>query len=916
MISPGPGIHREADPADLPPASLADCLNIDLNRPYGVARRRMGCRSFPRIDAANPGGHPLYPLGNANWDGTAVVLKLIYDAPNRRVIALVQTAAAASDNTVTVAVYVCLLAAGDGFATAALSGTFTLRKELIPSCELHDGRLFVATGLTDQYANVYIDPATGFARFTSLIASSSTSTTIPVTPTVSIANAGSISAVSTVGYRYAYLFLDPTTGARSAASAASTQTGAFNQKTMSVTLKGVWQQGLSAVGIWTKIEIYRTTDGGGVYRKLAVIDNPGMTNSTTPVSTIFNDNTTDDLLSYMTLPARRGRPPSVLQLLKHGDRMLFAGKSDGPIDFDAVYHSEPYAPLNVDPTFNLTTVRARDGRSICLLFRLLNHAFVVKSDGAIYELADNDPISVFRVDPLLPPGPWDCISPATCVVAEGKAIWLGAEGVVVFDGNQARKVSLPIEDLLIDAGVADVQLLATYTPAAPSGSTNIDIVDANSSGSSKTRNYEILIVADNAGSNGTPIQPIIQSLERFDVHLGPYHPSPYFYGNTSGPADSVNWTSLADSFGNGGLVVPNGGTGYIRVKPPVTGLVSGTNYDVWWRRTDSAGNTSQTKIDWAYSAIPSPVLTTASIRMSRAHAVYVPSRQEYRLYLPSATAGLIDTCWVLDLRTLDADGGPTWTRHAVHCTAACVIDRQALNSGDNPGEIVLMGDKYGCIWASPSGLIDHDSHRVTAYTLNQRIGVCTVAISGSTTCTATNAPGWIAPTTGESGLRGCRVTIREQSTRETYTGIIVGNTTVAFTVAEWFGGRVPSITGTYDYFIGAVESFVDFQPSDMQAAMPGPAPSKVVSDLVVQGAGDETTLSAELRASEQAERPTPASLARMKRKTTTVRCGVRKTWRPIRIRGPFLSVRFGCIDHFSDWQMAGWGVEFDPVGVV
>ncbi len=406
LLNPGDGIRLDVDPDDLPPGSLSEALNLQLNRPQGTARPRAGSRSLPQINSLMGGGHPAYPLGNTNFDGTAKVVAVVNDAEHQRLYALVRTGVTRSAEPVAVCnLYVCdYSASAAGFDPTPVVSDLEVRADIKPQVLLAGGFLIIATGTTAEHGNVFVDLENAIGRtLAGDIETTAAPTTKPVTPTVNTATAGLIDGIT--GYLYRYLFYDPGTGARSRASDASASTGVINAKVVKVTVTGADEAGAGGgAGGWGKIEVYRTTDGGGIYRLLATLDNPGKAGTV-----LFDDNVRDDQLSFRTLPRRRGRAPSSLYITQHNDRILYIGQTQGPIDLNAIYYSEAYTIGSVDPVANYITAQRGDGSVICGVVRLVNRVFVIKTNGGIYEVRAAEPLAPYTVDALINNGPWACV---------------------------------------------------------------------------------------------------------------------------------------------------------------------------------------------------------------------------------------------------------------------------------------------------------------------------------------------------------------------------------------------------------------------------------------------------------------------------------------------------------------------------
>lgn len=876
------GIQRRIDPDQVGAGQVYDAINLEWSRPYGSAGPRAGSRSLSAYDAVPNGGHPLNPLGNANFDGTAEVLALVHDADNRRLLAIVRDGTDADGDAVARVVRMDLSLQGVGFDLARQTDPFKIDGARLPDYQLVDGRLFVATGSRYPNRNVVVDGEA--MAFTATLPDPE----IPPAPTVELVTAGSgdatINAVS--GYLYRAVYLSRRTRARSAFSDPSASSGPFSSRKVKLTVGGA-----DDAVEYDRIEIWRTTDGGGTYRFLTDVANPGRGNLE-----VAYDSTPDDRLSYLELPRRHGRVPSCRFVVAHNDRLIWLHKTDYPLDPNVAYYSEPGAPFNVDPVFNVITVGANDGAQIVGAFRLFNRVFVIKSNGAIYELADNRPESVYRAVPLINEGPWACVSQATIREVEGAALWLSRQGVIRFTGESIERVSTFIEPLIADpvdglhfepgefsaqAGSDAPQVLAPVSPTF----TNIDAVP-------EVYHFEVRWYPNDATDPNT-------SSDAFELEL-------------STQAEPGRWLASGLPFPAGGLSISSGSQAQLQVTPREgsfpDGLTVGVTYYVWIRAHDGYDYT-----DWIelpnYVAQYTASTETQSLwgEASKFFAIDYHPADEYHLYCRRAGSALNDTRLVLDYRSLQSESGPAWRRDVVHATAAILLGGVNIDA-QHPNHVALvLGDSMGLVWVAPwDSAIDHEVTTPSPMTTVQRSGLGTVDEgAGVWTLTRIDGISWPGAGGAEPGLAGQRVVLRDVHWNH-YTAIIRSNTETTAVIGFWLEGRIPASGAVVDFSIGGMESAVVFYPAHFSQ----PHHVKNARYLLLRGTGPESMLDVELRAGAVSEDPVGAALNRAIRRRLTARAGQRITRVPVRLRGHYIGARLGTFLAASRWRLQAWGLAF------
>lgn len=853
MFPAAAGIRLDADPDDLPPGSLSDCCNVDLLHPAGTMRPRYGSRSLPAWNSSPNDGHPLAPIGNSNFDFTADVLRLIGDDANALLYALALVFRSVGATPGRVQIYKADLSADSPGCT--LLGGGLVDSERVPGAALYGGKLFIAPGVDQLSVNIVADAAGVY-----------TNATFPPKPTVAPTTglgAGGLTAVT--GYIYAYLYLDSHTGARGPTKAGVT-TGAFTLRNVTVTVTG------TAAAGFDKIEIYRTTDGGTVFRRLATVANPGG-----GVTTSYADSTTDDRLSYIQPPARTGRTPTCRFVLSHLDRMIWAYRTEGPVDRNVVYHSEAQHPFACDPTRNFLTVRPDDGDEISGLAKLYNRAFVFKTR-QIYELADNRPDSPFRIDPVVNEGAVGCVAHATLVEIEGRLFFLSWMGVAIFDGQSPRIVPGPLAAL-----AAEAQITGFAYQTDPSWlSFNFrqgDVV-------SETFNFRVAFFTDANKNPNVDTAPIT--------------------GDTSAPSN-FRLGGANTPFPTGGVVLAPGAEAAISFDG--RGLLqAGRTYYVWVQPRDGLQD-----YDWrslgAYT-FEGRVGHGMSVNWGlagRFHAIDYWPAHEYWLFTASPGSSVIDTKWILDYRTIDAEGGPVWRRDVVHATAAVLMTHMHIDATHRNLNLPLFGDGLGCLWAGQWPDVDHLVSRQTPLTGAQRVQAVMLAKIGTLYhLDALVSPSWPTSPT----LRGERVVIVDAQ-GQAFTGIVSDNSASRLVVTMWLEGRTPP-DGSYTAAIGGLDAHVDFYPQKFG----GGQHAIETRQALLHGGAQPGQVDVEVWTTDSVQLPSRESEALLRRcRRSDVAVGRSKlTRKTVRGRGLYAGGRLSSWRPAASWGISSWGLAIRQTG--
>jgi hypothetical protein len=842
---------------------------------------------------APSGGHPANPLGNNDFRMTAHVLRLIEDRERRRLFAIVRTEAGFAS------IYRADMGAmAPGFAPG--SAPFPIDSERIPGVILHDGYLIVATGIAGEYKNVVYDPET------SLTAVHATYTTpFHPPPPVAIDNgSGDINAIGTLSYRYCYF--SSTTRARSQFSDPA-EVGPLAERIVQVTMTG--SHPATGEDIYDQIEIYRTTDGGPIWRYLDAISNPGGDATIT-----YDDETPDDQLSLRTLPIRYGRPPTTRYALLHNDRALYAYRSQIPIDGSVVYYSEPFAPLNVDPVFNVVTVKPSDGAQIVGIFELYNRVYVIKSNGAVFELASNLPQSVFRVDPIIGKGPHACVSNATIVSMGNRAMWLTRIGVVAFDGETIQPVSFGVEPAFVDTQLTE-RALSEELPDETGDGGYIPL-DFRNTDVMTERFYFALHFF-----RGIPVDPDDKE-------------DPLFHESINSQTNPEYFKVLNATVDAAGVEIAPGDEIAIRCYPQT--LIGGGTYYIYKQVRDTGGtvawNIGGTTGGWLQ--LPEPYLFQPVLPggldlawgvADKFHALDFWPRHELWVYTASRFSTELDTRWILDYQSLGGEEPPLWRRDTVHATAAILIDGLDMSSDQKNMAVAVFGDANGCMWMDHwPGLIDRLVEGITLEPIQRTIAFPppppypTSSTYGARMAKHNDANGdyWTItrgppydPSTQSfpvtsSKMKGNAVTVR--SVRgDTFSGIIVDNTERTIDVRFWLEGRAPPVDQALDVRIGGIDAHLDYYPTPLQ----GPEQMKEVRYMILRGIGKDIPVDVELRWGEQSERVTWGSIERQQYEQMEALIGGVRFRYPFLARTRYVGGRIGTHGFNLPWSLASWGFQ-------
>ena len=860
------------DPDAVPDGAAADLCNLDLARPRGGLTPRAGSRSLCRHDAAPNYGHPANPLGNAAWNYTADVIRLVVDDAGRRLFAIVRFA------TGNAKVHRADLAAtGPGFDAGTAS--FALDTDRIPSAAIYKGALYIATGSTAAVDNRVVQ-ASGNAN----AAAAQIETPLPPTATPS----GSPGLLSG-SYQYACLYRDSRTGSTGPVS--GLDAAAPGDETVDVVVTKTTNP------LVDKIDIYRTTAGGGTLRFVASVDNDGMAGTAS-----YNDNIADDRLSYQTPPDRTGRPPTCRFCLVHGDRMLWLVRTEGGGDANVVYYSEVNRPYVVDPIRNVLTVRPDDGDQISGVGRLYNRVYVFKTR-QIYELVDNRPTSVYRVDPVVNEGAIGCVAHATIVEIEGRLFFLSANGPALFDGQAARLIGGPIESAFAETNLRHRRQTSTTAPFELEAGA-LGFAFRNGDVATETFDFECAFFGSaatdpNVSGTGTALE-VVTTIDQPEA-----------------------WTVQSQPITGEGVELTAGKQVSVLVMPQT--LQRGRTVFPWTRAYDGTQWTEwKPRGEWTFAPIQ-PAQTSINWGLaSKFYAIDVWTKHEYWLFVASAGSTRIDQAWVLDYRTLDAEGGPQWRRHLIHATAAVMATGVNLDTDQQALSLPILGDALGCVWAfGTAGNTDHQVVRNPALTDAQRVirsGRCFIDGDKWTLLhkTSEERASWLAATGGwpsistggtPNHLNGERVVVRD-SNGAVYTGIITSNSPVAIDVKFWLEGRSPPEGRDLEFCIGGIDAHVDTYPNSLE----DPDHVKIIRLLTARGPGVAERIEAELRLSNQPEAlDSIDSLARLRRgRFREFAVGGGTTRRAAVGRAHFIGLRFGSWRYGHRWVLSAYGLGVIP----
>jgi hypothetical protein len=882
------GIHRRLDPEQAPPGTLADAANVDWSRPYGSVGPRAGSRTLADFDSDPNGGHPSNPLGNNNFDGSAEVLRIVEDEKFRRAYAVVRNGVDGDGDAVAKVYSADLTHIAPGFDTGLsdLRATedFKIDGTRIPDAVPLDGQLFIATGSRYQNRNIVVDKDA--ATFIDTVVSTG-NTNDDAKPLLESADVSWVAVGSAppmyanTGYRYRISYMSSKTAATSKFSDAVDSGPDGTGKKIQLVLNGADDK-----LVFDQIVIWRTTDGGDVFRKLQEVANPGQGSTTT----IF-DFTPDDRLSHIVLPRRHGRVPSTRFCIAHLDRLLYAAKTDYPIDLNIVYYSEPNAPFNVDPVFNVVQVGANDGGQIVAMFRLYNRVFVCKSNGAIYELADNRPETVYRAVPLVNEGAWAPVSQATIVEIEGVAYWLSTTGVVAFNGEFPRFVSLPIEPIIKELEFQPGQITSVPGDTVPQILTEVVFTFTNNDVLTELFHFRVAFnVHDETKPTPDPDDAGV------DLVL-------------DSSSDPNRFVVDDQPFPAGGLPIAPGQQVTVKVFPLFEELVEDEQYfiDVQANEVSPAASYDWEEVqgtgDFYQATLSSGgVGDSAWGQASRFFAVDYWPNDELWLFVKRKGSTTIDTRLVLDYRSLEGEGPPSWRRDVIHATAACFINSIDQSASEQNVQRVILGDANGCVWATPtSDSHENQVHAATPQSAEVRNGAGTIDESGGLwTLTRTDGFTFAA----QPAMAGQRISMRDAA-GDVFTAVMKSGGDTTAVVAFWLAPVPPTSGAAVDFAIEGMDAFVEFYPSHFGAN------GRTISPryFLMRGAGREVRLNCELRLAEMSELPgNPGYLQRLIRRQFTARCGISQHRLPLSARGRWIGFRAGSIRADDEWRLTAWGL--------
>ena len=869
------GVALGLDPDDVPPGLAADLYNLATGEKAGALTPRPGSQSLCAQNAAPNYGHPANPLGNALWDWSAEVLVLVGDDANRRLFAL----AGSSDGKAKVH-RADLSAVGPGFDAGTTE--FDVDRDRIPSTAIYKGALYIATGTTTAVDNRVVQ-SSGNAN------ASAAAIETPLTPSVTPTGSG----VLTGTYRYAIVFRDSRTGSQGPASPVGTANPSADTVDVTVTK--------TTNALVDKIDIYRTTAGGGTLRYLTTVDNDGMVGTE-----LYNDNIADDRLSYQTVAPRSGRPPTSRYCLVLGERMLWAVRTESPTDLNVLYYSEVGKPYVVDPVFNVVTVRPDDGDQITGLARLYNRGFVFKSR-QIYELVDNQPLSVYRVDPIVNEGAIGCVAHATIKEIDGRLFFLSYNGPALFDGQSPRLIGGPIE-----AAFAETQLRHART-ASTVGAIELEAAAAyfsfrNGDVATEVVDFEAAFFTGSTDPNDSGTGAAAEVLTTVD--------------------DPDRWVVSSHPITGDGVELEAGREVGIGVLP--RDLQRGTRYTLWTRAHDGTQYTPwKSQGSYTYAPIlPGHTDINWGLAGKFFALDYWPAH-EYWLFIASAGSERIDTVWVLDYRTIDAEGGPKWRRYGIHATAATLVTGLTLDGDQQNLNLPILGDALGCVWAwGVRGNTDHKVVRDVELTDAQRVisvgravesarDVYTLAFKTDADRVAwlASTGGWPSSTSGgvPNYLNGERVVVRD-SNGATYTGVITANSVDHVDVTFWLEGRIPPNDRDVEFAIGGIDAHFETFVSHLGDG----DYVKQIRAVLLNGPGLAEFGEVELRTSAQPEAlDSIASYARLRRvRFRDVQLGGGLKRLIALGRGLYAGLRVGTWRPGHRWILSRWGLLVIPTGSV
>jgi len=253
------------------------------------------------------------------------------------------------------------------------------------------------------------------------------------------ASLGGTGISATYGYQYLYTYYNSALGNESNPNPTlSTTTGAFSDKTVTVTVK------CSADVQVDKINVYRTTDGGGLPLYVGVVNNIVGTGTTT-----FSDNFTDASLGIAVDYTGNGVAPTALLAKVYKGVMVMTPKNSS-----RVWFSKPNKPGAVDSN-DFRDLDPNDGYVITGLKRMLSMIVAFKGN-SIWNGTGDDRTSFTFTRTVSDIG---CIatksimtipgasgaSTSSTLVAGNTVMFLSQSGWYQYNGVSVNYKSFPIE---------------------------------------------------------------------------------------------------------------------------------------------------------------------------------------------------------------------------------------------------------------------------------------------------------------------------------------------------------------------------------------------------------------------------------------------------------------------------------------
>ena len=244
-----------------------------------------------------------------------------------------------------------------------------------------------------------------------------------VVPTTSLGGTG---ITATTGYQYKYTYYNNVLGHESNPSQPSTGTGAFSNKTITVTVT------CSPDPQVTQINIYRTVDGGAVWLYDGVISNIVGSGTTT-----FTDNYGDGTLGIAVDEFGNGVPPIAWLMEIYKGVVLSIPKNSS-----RVYLSKAGFPNAVDSN-DFRDLDKNDGDINTGLIRLGQQVIVFKQN-SIWNGSGDDRYTFGFNRQVTGTGcmaPWSIVQMPT----SNTVIFLSKNGFYTYNGISTTYLSLPIE---------------------------------------------------------------------------------------------------------------------------------------------------------------------------------------------------------------------------------------------------------------------------------------------------------------------------------------------------------------------------------------------------------------------------------------------------------------------------------------